>query len=412
MKIAVSISVALGLTVLLAFSALADNSGRIYGKLYTVDGGVFEGLIRWDKNEGNWVDVLDGTKDRDSRRGRSKYRSSRRKYNSGVKIFGWDLGSTSYTVYTGASQSGVRFGHIKELEVIDDDLVLLTMKSGEEIELTNGSTDIGSAIREIVIEDLDEGEIEFSWDDLDRIEFSAATTDEPSVFGERLYGTLTTRRGDEYTGFVCWDIDELFTEDILDGKEKRRKRKLEFGKIAAIERYSSSGALIELKSGEEMTLRGTNDVDSDNSGIVISDPGFGQIEVEWDEFDRLEFSKPGKQISYDKFNGGKKLRGTVYTEDGEEYTGTICWDDDEEYTWEILDGDYRDMEFKIELGLVKSIEKNSYRSSTVTVWDGREFRLRGCNDVDEDNKGIFVTLDDGDEAEIDWEDFERVEFSK
>ena len=29
--------------------AVADNSGRIYGKITTEDGDTFEGYIRWDK---------------------------------------------------------------------------------------------------------------------------------------------------------------------------------------------------------------------------------------------------------------------------------------------------------------------------------------------------------------------------
>ena len=41
----------------------------------------------------------------------------------------------------------------------------------------------------------------------------------------------TAFTGDEFTGWVCWDVDEMFEEDILDGKEKRRSRKIEFGKI-------------------------------------------------------------------------------------------------------------------------------------------------------------------------------------
>ncbi len=31
---------------------------------------VFEGLIRWDKNEASWVDVLDGTKEIDRKKAR------------------------------------------------------------------------------------------------------------------------------------------------------------------------------------------------------------------------------------------------------------------------------------------------------------------------------------------------------
>ncbi|MCH8142169.1 MAG: thiolase family protein [Proteobacteria bacterium] len=73
-------------------------------------------------------------------------------------------------------------------------------------------------------------------EDIDLIEFSQAPSDIESVFGERLYGTLTTRHGEEYTGFVCWDMDELFMTDVLDGEERGRTRKIRFGRISSIER--------------------------------------------------------------------------------------------------------------------------------------------------------------------------------
>ena len=400
--------------VALVVTVKADDSGRIYGEITTDEGDTFEGFIRWDKNEGNWVDIFDASKERPKR---SKYKESRRKYRdrkATIEIFGITIGKSrsSSSGWWSTAQSGIRFGHIMTLEVTDDDAVLLTLKSGQEIELSESCSDIGSGIREIIIEDEHEGEIELVWDDLETIEFMQAPSGAESNFGERLYGTLTTRRGNEYTGFVCWDVDELFPTDILDGDEKHRSRKIKFGKIASIERYSSSGARVTLTNGNQMVLRGTNDVDDDNRGIVISDPGFGQVTVKWDEFDRLDFKKAPHQVRYKEFDGGRRLTGTVYTEDGDSYTGTIRWDNDEEYTWEILNGDYRDVEFDIEFGLIKSIEKRSRRSSIVTLRDDRSFRLCGSNDVDEDNKGIFVTLPDGDEVEIEWEDFDRVDFTK
>ena len=134
--------------------------------------------------------------------------------------------------------------------------------------------------------------------------------------------------------------------------------------------------------------------------------------VDWDEFDMLVFEDVPRHQKYGDFDGGRPLYGVVYTEDGEEYAGKIRWDNDEEYTWEILDGNYHDIEFDIEFGLIKEIEKKSYRSAIVTVLDGRTFRLRGSNDVDEDNKGIFIIQEDGEEIEVEWDDFERVAFSK
>jgi hypothetical protein len=405
------------LAVVMASSVLAGNEGRIYGRITTVDGDTFEGLIRWDKNEGSWVDVLDGNKrlddslfdDFDSDR-RKKYSDRGKK----VTIFGMTISRESGGIFisSNSAQSGIRFGHIQKMEAIGKDKVLLTLKSGEKVELSGGSTDIGTSVREIIIEDESKGEIEFVWEDIDAVELMPAKSSKRSGFGDRLYGTLTTRRGEQFTGWVCWDMDEIFAGDILDGSEKNRKRKIEFGKIKAIERYSSSGAMVTLKSGEEVLLRGTNDVNDGNRGIVVSDPGFGQAVVGWNEFERLEFGSPAREVVYDAFDGGRKLRGTVYTEDGSSYTGDIIWDADEAYTWEILDGEYHGVEYDIEFGLIRSIEKKSYRSSLVTVVDGREFRLRGSNDVDEDNKGIFVWAHNGDRVEIDWEDFNRVEFRK
>jgi hypothetical protein len=392
--------------------ASADSSNRIYGKLTTVDGDVFEGLIRWDKNEASWVDFLNGHKERslDHRGSRRKRYRDRKKT---IKILGLKIRTSRPEIFGGGkAQCGIRFGHITALDVIDDDAVLITLKTGETLEMQSYSSDIGEGIRELVIEDRNEGEIEFDWEDVERIEFQQADPGLKSNFGERLYGTVITDRGDEFTGYLCWDIDEMFTEDILDGKHKHRKRKIEFGKIEWIERRNSSSATVMLKKGDELVLRGTNDVDDSNRGIVISDPNLGSIVIEWDDFERVDFREPPRTISYDDFDGGRRLEGTVYSEDGEAFTGIICWDDDEEYTWELLDGDYHDIEFDIEFTHIKEIKRKGYSSSIVTLWDGRSFRLDDSNDVDDDNKGIFVKTKDGDEVELEWDEFERVEFAK
>ncbi|MFZ5981839.1 MAG: hypothetical protein ACOYVF_14560 [Candidatus Zixiibacteriota bacterium] len=407
----------LGMVLLATTDAKADNSDRLYGKITTVDGDILEGMIRWDKNEGCWVDILNGDKELSKNNLREMDRESRKNYSSrhkSIKLFGMQIidSDEDNIFYSDRAQSGIRFGHIKQMEMVDDDAVLLILKSGEEVELENNSTDIGTSIREIVIEDKDEGEMELVWDDIESIEFMSAPDTDPSVFGERLYGTLTTRRGEKFSGFVCWDIDELFEDDVLDGNDDNRKRKVKFDKIQAIERYSSSGASVILKSGDEMILRGTNDVDDDNRGIVISDPNLGDVQVEWDDFDRLDFDKAPNKIGYDRFDGGHPLKGTVYTEDGDSYKGLIRWDNDEEYSWEILDGNSRDIDFNIEFGNIKQIQKQSYRGAEVTLWDGRTFSLRESNDIDEDNKGIFITADDGDDILVEWDEFNRVEFDK
>lgn len=382
----------------------ADSAGRIYGTITTVDGDTYTGLVRWDRNEGSWFDVLNG--DKEIRRG------ERRRERERIRVFGITIGERLGTGDSGSAQSGLSFGHIKSLEPVGDQEVRLYLKGGEKTILSGGSSDIGEEIREIVIEDAKEGEIGLDWDDIERIDFAQAPQGIESTFGDRMYGTLVTRRGDEYTGWVSWDIDELFSKDILDGEERGRDRKVPLGELASIERRSSSGAELVFLDGDRMVLRETNDVDESNRGITVYDPGIGQATVSWDEFDRLDFKRPPAALRYDDFDGGRLLEGTVYTEDGESYTGRIRWDDDERWTWEILDGECRDAELDVAFAGIREIKRQGSRGAIVTTRDGRTFRLSGTNDVNDGNRGIFVESEKGRDVEIDWDELDRVEFEK
>jgi len=264
-------------------SAMADP-GLIYGKVYTLDDEVLEGFIRWDKNEVAWDDVLDGDKElRREARKKYRYRSDDDDDDDEITIFGVTIyrsGKSRHSWnWSDNAQSGIRFGHIKTLIPDGDDEVILILKSGEEVYLENGSGDIGSDNREILIDTEDEGIIELYWDDIEKIEFEK-TPKRDTRFGNRLYGTVVVDRGDEYTGFICWDMDEAYDTDILDGSEDRRKRKIKFAKIDAIERRSSNSAIVTLRGGKKIRLKGTNDVDSGNRGIVVSDMSLGRVVVD------------------------------------------------------------------------------------------------------------------------------------
>lgn len=408
----------LTVVLILAASAVMAEKGRLYGRIYTDRGDVLEGIIRWDKNEVAWDDIMNGNKDRESifnkTSGRKKYKDRDRE----IKIFGYTILNDDYNWSGRAAQSGLAFGHIKKLTAHRSSGVELLLKNGKIVELQDGSTDFGSGIREIVIETKNEGELELDWNDIEYIEFFDGG-DVNSSMGDRLYGTIITDRGGEYTGWICWDVDEALGEDILDGEDRGRSRKIKFKQIERIERISSNASLVVTKDGKEIRLDDSNDVDSGNRGITISDPALGAVIVQWDEFESLELKDPPSSAypDYDDFDGGKELYGTVYDDYGNSHEGYIRWDDDEEYTWEILDGNYRDIEFNIFFSNIKSIERISRRSSRVILWDGREFRLRDSNDVDDDNKGIIVrpTKDYGDEDDmvfLDWDEFEKIEFRR
>lgn len=395
---------------ILATAVVAQEQVRIYGRITTIDEDSLQGFIRWDKNEVTWVDILNGSKEIPREHMREARELDRQRDDR--SFFGFRLGRDDNKRWSSSSSSGIRFGHIKRLEPTGSNRARLLLKSGQEIEFSGGGTDIGNSNRGIIIEDGVLGQVELRWSSIQSVDFAAAPRSGQSVFGTPLYGTLTTRGGEQFTGLICWDIDEVFASDILDGKERGRSYKIEFDKIAAIERYSSSGARVFLKSGEELVLRGSNDVDDSNRGISVSDPKLGQITVNWRNFSKIVFETLRADFSYADFDGGRPLLGTVTTEAGEIYSGTIRWDNDEEFTWEMLDGDFDDIDFDIEFGNIGRIEKESSRAALVVLHDGREFRLRDSNDVDSSNRGIFITLRNGDKVVIDWDAFKRAEFQK
>ena len=75
--------------------------------------------------------------------------------------------------------------------------------------------------------------------------------------------------------------------------------------------------------------------------------------------------------------------------------------------WEVLDGWSDGVDFDIELGRECSIDKAGVSSVEVTLLDGRTFDRDGSN-VDVDNRGIFVTVDTGRTAPVQWADFESL----
>lgn len=396
-------------TITPAASAQSDDPGRLYGRVVTMDGSEFVGFIRWDNNEGHWTDQLDVSKRLPRRFMREAQRLSGRSLGERRPVGGIRVGWEATSQWPSTASAAVRFGHIRQIVVLDDSHGLVVLKSGEEQEFSSSSTDLGQGLQ-VVVEEANGSEAELSWADIDYVEFRPAPRRTSSPFGERIYGTLTTRAGDEFSGWITWDRDELYARDELDGDEDGVRRSVAFGTIASVEAVSSSRALVRLRDGRVMELTGTNDVNSENRGIFISDPALGRVEAKWSQLANIRFHEPPSDLEYEAFDGGRRLRGTVVAEDGRRITGTVRWDNDEEWTWEMLNGNYREMEVLVEFGTIASIERVSSESARVTLLDGREFVLRGSNDVNNENKGIFVHGDEGNAVMVRWGDFRRIDF--
>jgi hypothetical protein len=357
---------------------LVASSGaeRLYGTVETLDGDRVEGFIRWDKNEGSWADLLDALK------------------WSGRRV---------------STQTGVRFGHIARIEAAGDRSAWVEMRTGESFELRGESSDLGRGMRALTVEPTNGDAFQFSWDDLAEITFEAAPADATS-FEQRLHGTVATESGLEFTGYVTWDIDEIYSSDVLDGEADGREIDVPFGAIASIERVGHSASRVTLHDGEVLMMSGSNDVDDDNSGITISDPQLGQVKVEWGDFDQVRFFPPAEQVSRDAFDGGRRITGTVIGSSGDSWTGAVTWDRDEAWGWEIINGQLDDAEFFVEFGQVSRIERTD-RGARVTLLDGRVLELDGSQDVGSGHRGIRIGTGGG-AHDLEWEEFRELRIQR
>ncbi len=349
-----------------------DGSDRIWATIRTEDGDVRSGFLRWDKNEATWADLLDAYKVTEDER----------------------------------TDAGIRFGNIDRIDKVDSDEAVLTLRDGSEVEVEANGTDLGNSLRGLHLVDPESGSSEYRWREIESIEFSAAPASAIAP-AAALHGTLRLRSGDEYTGYLAWDVDEVLTSDILDGSRDGVDMEIAFGAIEEIARESTSASKVRLRDGREMILRGTNDVDASISGISISDPGLGQVLLDWSDFDRIRLHPPENPLTRDDF-AVSALSGRVETEDGSVYSGRIAWDRDEASSWEILDGEDGDVRFAVELSKVTRIEKRG-DGAEVELNDGRTLRLSGSNDVDSGNRGIVVE-GNGTTTRIPWSEFRSVRF--
>lgn len=375
------------------FESGSGFADRIYGTVVTRSGDTFRGYLRWDSNEGSWTDLLEGKK------------ANRRQ-----------------------PTSAVRFGHLRRIERVGSGLADVTLRSGETVRLKSDRTDIGSANRGIRVDDPERGRVGLSWSNLRSVEFEPAPDGTPEPVGRRLYGTLVTTSGLEFTGHVAWDVEEIYTTDVLDGEDSRGvDREIPFGEVASISRLGRSAAAVVLQNGEEVVLRDSDDVSSGNGGITVSDPGLGQVRVDWGDFVTVRFSETEAIAARSDFDGGRPLRGTLRTRSGETFAGTLEWDLDEARSWEVLDGEYEGVTFQIEFGKIAAIRRSGRGAGMVAVkngvavltsggedtlvelTDGRTFVLSGSNDVNGGNEGILVQ--DGDTVyNVGWNDFAEVRF--
>src|SRR6187549_3154236 len=112
--------------LLLAYQMLdAQDESFMYGKIRTVDGKVFEGPIRWGKEEVYWTDLFNASKERNEN---LRYLSADQRHNLDNRqfrnsdwedrlahSFGWNWSDDSHDNRSYVHQFSCQFGEIKTL---------------------------------------------------------------------------------------------------------------------------------------------------------------------------------------------------------------------------------------------------------------------------------------------------------
>jgi len=402
----ISKSVILAIFAFTTFTLSAQDEGFIYGKITTIDNETYTGQIRWGKEEAYWTDLFNGNKEENE-----NYRYLTRNEKDDLRDRGnrrnWNWNWNSRRDYEVTHEFQARFGDISKLVIDRRSEVELTMRNGDKLYVKDGSNDFGT---EITVMDDELGKMKFKWSRVEMVEFMDTPKSLSSKLGEPMYGTVEFYGG-EYTGIVQWDHDERITTDVLDGDTRDSDMSIEFGKLQSIER-DRGGSNVVTRSGRELYLRGSNDVNSSNKGIIVT-TDFGRVDIPWREFKKVTFTDaPNAGKPYSAYSDMKKLSGTVLTNDGETLTGVIVYDLDEEFNFEMLQGKDDDVEYIIPFASIKKIKPRNYDNSEITLTNGTELMLSESRDVTEDNDGILVFNNGkGDPTYIAWEDVKEITFN-
>ena len=423
------------LSTFTAAHASAQAADRIWGRVHTTEGQVHAGFIRWGPTRAGWADILYGLRELPDENyfawleAHDRERATRTIELRGYRIT-WNEVDPDFPMEV---LSGVRFGHLDSLVVLDSERARLTLRSEASSQLAQpGSAEAHTLVveprggtarrrppRQVLVDVPGAAEVELDWDELERVVFSAAPAGAVPA-ARLLYGTVEDRAGNRHTGYLAWDQDEILESDELNGRETRHRNdhRIRFDRIRSLTR-TSRGTRVELTDGGTLELEGANDVDRGNRGVRIADPALGVVVVPWEHLDAVRLhTAGGAPGAHAAFEDRRLLAGTVVTREGEEIRGELRWDADEAGSWDILNGAAAGVDYGIEFGLIRRIAPGGEDGAAVTLADGRTLELGGSRDVNADNKGVMVasrqpgTAPDGDPdwRLIPWADIREVRF--
>ncbi len=388
----------------------APHPGFLYGRVITDDGTIYEGRLRWGRDEeASWGDYFNGLKD-DNPWADHVSQEQLEKQGFPLTIFGFEFADWGSPIDL-VRPFMARFGDIARIEAQGVFGSRVTLKSGTMFAI-NGmeANDFEDGVR---VGDIGRGAVDLARRQIRSIEFLPTTL--LSGAPTRLYGTVRTRQGD-FTGFLQWDRQQGVGSDTLDGRTADEELSLRFDTLRSIARHSPDSALLTLLDGREIVLSGSREVGDGNRGIYVDDGRYGRVLISWNAFEHVDFSPGGSGPAYGDFPPGRPLTGSVTTLDGRRLVGRLVYDLDESETTDTLDAPSQGVDYTLPFGLVASIalpahDETGARRAWVTLHSGEALELELAGDFGEGNAGLLVFVDGRQSPEyVLWKDVKGVAF--
>lgn len=412
-KVLLAVGIAVGMLVIVTQANAQEKNVFMYGTVTTISGDTYTGPIRWGSDEVYWMETFNAQKtSNDFLRFLSKQEAENISNQSeGKSWMGINLRSLNIweDKYSGSNhQFDTQFGDIKSVEPTSKDKARLTLKNGVILEVNgNGYEDVGTSVR---VYDEELGEVKLNWSRIEKIDFMEPATKPSYSFGQPIYARVDAGRKGIFEGLIQWDKDERFMEEVLDGKDRDGDKEIPFHSIRKIVN-GRSGAEVTLRSGRQLVLTGTRDVNNNNAGIVVNAPGLGQVTIPWRDFEEMEILDTGSGLAYSDFPVSQGLSATIVTVDGDKHNGLIAFDLDEAWEFEILDAKDDNVEFKIPMRNIKNIIPKNSSYSTVVMRDGTDWLLGDHRDVSDSNSGVLIfTSKNSDPVYVRWSRIDEIIF--
>jgi hypothetical protein len=226
---------------------------RLYGAVETEEG-TFEGYVQWDVQECLSSDLLDGETD--------------------------------------DGELSIEMGKIRAIEKRNRNGSRVELKDGRKLVL-EGTNDVDSSLRGIHVEDARYGRVKISWDAFERVEFKEVDHSGRGYddYGpaRRLRGTVTDYQDRTHSGDLVFDLDEVWSWEILNGDLGDVEFYIPFEMIEVVEPQRGDESKVVLKNGETLVLGEGQDVSENNDGVVVLRENGRESYVSWNDVKRVEF---------------------------------------------------------------------------------------------------------------------------